>query len=688
MFYQDPAAVIDRNWAFAFYEPRALWLVGSEYEIEWAGGYRLQITNIRINEDFADDLESTNHIVSFALISPEGEIVDCWQQNISQIHVEVVPLDLGPAALFIHVSKVCPDANCAYVWVQSYPIHKHVSNPALNILSIAEDSYGISAGWSDDNPGNEWIDVNGNGVREPFPGPDMVEGWGGNLYRTEEGTDYIETYDTEVGDFWYYTLTADFLLLGSDAYGIDTYWAPCGLYSPEAWRRWWRWEGIPIELPPMYWVRAHHWVWAEGKKLIKEEYVSIYTGAILIDYVKTTEWMAWQLNETKVYDGRRYFFGNLPYIAEAAEKEGLVTEPMALEKLKWQATIYEVVETTIDTKEPLYKLEEWVPLRYVFYPWEWNSWTLAGQVDGQNYYTAIYNNSEYVKPEGSDRAQCISIDPQTGLPFASWMTVPETFIGPVYSHRVLLVDLKLLKEIIGTDVTGTFAGIFDQFVGGPGVEYTGTLLISFENYTDITPPSEKDIIFEGEDVFSFFHAPFVYIAGTEAAEKAKTSCALILVGGPIVNSYVKELNDTGKLWITFIGTDKVQDWTGKVWTLEDVAATLGWPVEYVPKVTSGIGTVQYAKENPWNPDPTVPVLVVAGCDRFGTYAAAVALADPTKILRETASAWWEAGRNTQPPAVIVLGIVPGIPIPVPVAPPPGVVFVGIGPAPKETPLGG
>ncbi|RLG45902.1 MAG: hypothetical protein DRN81_00525, partial [Thermoproteota archaeon] len=114
---------------------------------------------------------------------------------------------------------------------------------------------------------------------------------------------------------------------------------------------------------------------------------------------------------------------------------------------------------------------------------------------------------------------------------------------------LMVTEYFELSSIIGADVTGVFGGIFDRFIESE--EYTGTTKYDMTTMQDITPAEEKDSIFDGEDVFSYVKAPAFYIAGSPDAERAKSEKHLILIGGPLANSYVKELNDTGLLPISF-----------------------------------------------------------------------------------------------------------------------------------------
>jgi len=222
-----------------------------------------------------------------------------------------------------------------------------------------------------------------------------------------------------------------------------------------------------------------------------------------------------------------------------------------------------------------------------------------------------------------------------------------------------------------------------------------------------------DQYYEGEDVFSFIKTPLAYIDtqvfdGTTLSDDVIDK-DLILVGGPHVNSVVDYLNDTGYLYLYYV-VDRlfypadVDPTTGEP-NYYDLAYALGltgmpWPEENIPKYTTGLGAIQFTAHwdgdlgpaASWDVDDSDPwgtevgsvenwILVVAGTDRFGTYAASVALADPTKLIYETAPNFC----NTS--FVIVIGVTPYA-----VAPPvvPGVapvVMVLVGTSPGVTPIG-
>jgi len=232
--------------------------------------------------------------------------------------------------------------------------------------------------------------------------------------------------------------------------------------------------------------------------------------------------------------------------------------------------------------------------------------------------------------------------------------------------------------------TGVFAGIFDRFENVTG--FKGTTQIKIEtsgNVTyakDITQPADVDQIFSGEAVFSFVKMPIIYldswvfVNNTLSADLANKD--LILIGGPAVNTVVKYLNDAKLLDVTFKQVSGVWalEYAGKTYDLDTVLKILvdqGYlpaPIskQYIYRVEggNGLGVIEYAKKNPFG---SGQILVVAGTDRYGTLAASVALADPTKLVSSTAPVFYAAGR-TAPNAVIVLGIKPtAIPVGVPPA---------------------
>ena len=227
--------------------------------------------------------------------------------------------------------------------------------------------------------------------------------------------------------------------------------------------------------------------------------------------------------------------------------------------------------------------------------------------------------------------------------------------------------------------TGVFAGIFDRFENVTG--FKGTTQIKIEtagNVTyakDMTQPADVDQVFAGEAVFSFVKMPIIYLDSwvfqnnTLSADLKDKD--LILIGGPAVNTIVKYLNDAKLLDVTFKQVNGVWalEYAGKTYDLDTVLKILvdnGYlpaPIskDYVYKVEggNGLGVIEYAKKNPFG---SGQILVVAGTDRYGTLAASVALADPTKLAASTAPVFYAAGRTT-PNAVILLGIKPTVPPP-------------------------
>jgi len=222
--------------------------------------------------------------------------------------------------------------------------------------------------------------------------------------------------------------------------------------------------------------------------------------------------------------------------------------------------------------------------------------------------------------------------------------------------------------------TGVFAGIFDRFENVTGFKGTTQLKIETSgNITyakDVTQPADVDQVFEGEAVFSFVKMPIIYLDSwvfvNNTLSDAVKDKDLILIGGPAVNTIVKYLNDAKLLDVTFKQVNGVWalEYAGKTYGLDTVLKILvdqGYlpaPIskEYVYRVEggNGLGVVEYAKKNPFG---SGNILVVAGTDRYGTLAASVALADPTKLASTTAPVFYAAGR-TAPNAVILLGIKP------------------------------
>ena len=234
------------------------------------------------------------------------------------------------------------------------------------------------------------------------------------------------------------------------------------------------------------------------------------------------------------------------------------------------------------------------------------------------------------------------------------------------------------------NATGVFAGIYDRVEdrNGDGV-FTGATelakIYATEGavFEDVTPDSYKDIIFNAtspEEVFSFVRAPIAYMDDWVTYEEdGKLKLVdevkdknLILIGGPAVNKLVDYLNDTGNLYIWFKneGTNwwlyNPEGGAGEkdinltyVISLLDPAISLKYVYRY--KEGNGLGVIQYAKDNPWGDGV---ILVVAGTDRYGTLAASIALADPTKLYNATIDVYYNAGVGDNAPAVIVIGIQP------------------------------
>ncbi len=244
-----------------------------------------------------------------------------------------------------------------------------------------------------------------------------------------------------------------------------------------------------------------------------------------------------------------------------------------------------------------------------------------------------------------------------------------------------IIDYYRLYEIYPINVTGVFAGVYDRFENVTG-NWTGTTLLDEYN-TDITPAEEHDQVFELEDVFSFVKAPLVWtdyqfldenyeVINPDLADKN-----LILVGGPVVNRAVDYLNDTGLLWIVYVGDrlydmrfyhDGIYEDEGYV----DLERVRTWIGAHTVSFVGGLGVIQYAKEDPWGEEDNY-ILIVAGNNRYGTYAAAVALADPTKVVRvptDIPTYYYLAGTDEEhPPALIVVALLPGVAPPAPWVPP-------------------
>jgi hypothetical protein len=256
------------------------------------------------------------------------------------------------------------------------------------------------------------------------------------------------------------------------------------------------------------------------------------------------------------------------------------------------------------------------------------------------------------------------------------------------STTVDMAEKQEMSTVYPREATGVFAGIFDRFENVTG--FKGTTQIKIEtagNVTypkDITQPADVDQVFAGEAVFSFVKMPIIYLDSwvfvNNTLSADLTSKDLILIGGPAVNTVVKYLNDAKLLDVTFklVNTAWALEYAGKTYDSDAVLKILvdqGYlpaPIskDYVYRVEggNGLGVIEYAKSRPkdWG---SGNILVVAGTDRYGTLAASVALADPTKLVSSTAPVFYAAGRGTTPNAVIVLGIKPTV---VPPAVPPAV----------------
>ncbi|MEM3371416.1 MAG: S-layer protein [Candidatus Korarchaeum sp.] len=253
------------------------------------------------------------------------------------------------------------------------------------------------------------------------------------------------------------------------------------------------------------------------------------------------------------------------------------------------------------------------------------------------------------------------------------------------------------------NATGVFAGIYDRvedrdkdgFFRGAAELVPVTTPEGKTVFEDATPDAYKDLYFNfanPEEVYSFVRAPIAYMSdwvfdGKTLSDDVKNK-KLILVGGPLVNSLVKYLNDTGNLYILY-KTDGKVTWLynpdgaagekdiNLTYALSLIDATIDPKYVYKIEGGNGLGVIQYAKSNPWNPDREI--LVVAGTDRYGTLSASIALADPTKLANITISTFYNAGVGKTAPAVIVIGIRPTITVPKVVIQPVLVVAVGLPP---------
>ncbi len=233
------------------------------------------------------------------------------------------------------------------------------------------------------------------------------------------------------------------------------------------------------------------------------------------------------------------------------------------------------------------------------------------------------------------------------------------------------------------NATGVFAGIYDRVEdrNGDGIFTGATELVPVTTpegktvFEDVTPAGYKDLYFNftnPEEVFSFIRAPIAYMDswvfdGKNLSEDVVNK-NLILVGGPLVNTLVKYLNDTGNLYILY-KTDGKTTWLynpqgapgerdiNLSYAIKLIDPTIDTSYVYKVEGGNGLGVIQYAKSNPWNSDKLV--LVVAGTDRYGTLAASIALSDPTKLANTTIQTFYQAGMDKDhAPAVIVIGIRP------------------------------
>ncbi len=233
------------------------------------------------------------------------------------------------------------------------------------------------------------------------------------------------------------------------------------------------------------------------------------------------------------------------------------------------------------------------------------------------------------------------------------------------------------------NATGVFAGIYDRVEdrNGDGIFTGATELVPVTTpegktvFEDHTPAGYKDLYFNftnPEEVFSFIRAPIAYMDswvfdGKNLSEDVMDK-NLILVGGPLVNTLVNYLNETGNLYILY-KTDGKTTWLynpqgapgerdiNLSYAIKLIDPTIDTSYVYKVEGGNGLGVIQYAKSNPWNKDKLV--LVVAGTDRYGTLAASIALSDPTKLANTTIQTFYQAGMDKDhAPAVIVIGIRP------------------------------
>ncbi len=239
-----------------------------------------------------------------------------------------------------------------------------------------------------------------------------------------------------------------------------------------------------------------------------------------------------------------------------------------------------------------------------------------------------------------------------------------------------------LNWLYPINATGVFAGIYDRVEDrdGDGIFTGATELVPVTTpeggtvFEDVTPDEYKDLYFNfanPEEVFSFIRAPIAYmddwVFDGETLSEDVVNKNLILVGGPLVNTLVDYLNDTGNLYILY-KTDGKTSWLynpqgapgerdiNLTYAIKLIDPTIDTTYVYKVEGGNGLGVIQYAKANPWNEDKAI--LVVAGTDRYGTLAASIALADPTKLANTTIQTYYNAGEGDNAPAVIVIGIRP------------------------------
>ncbi|MDW8035798.1 MAG: S-layer protein [Candidatus Korarchaeum sp.] len=301
----------------------------------------------------------------------------------------------------------------------------------------------------------------------------------------------------------------------------------------------------------------------------------------------------------------------------------------------------------------------------------------------------IYNFTNFTQGERLlTEVECESfVENDTLLGYESTSSCPKTLNQLAYADGededvTTAVWHWQLNWFYPINATGVFAGIYDRVEdrNKDGVFKGATELVPITTpegktvYEDVTPDALKDLYFNfasPEEVYSFVRAPIAYMDTWVFDGKALSGDVkdkkLILVGGPLVNTLVKYLNDTGNLYILY-RTDGKVTWLynplgaagerdiNLTYALSLIDPTIDPAYVYKIEGGNGLGVIQYAKSNPWNPDKEI--LVVAGTDRFGTLSASIALADPTKLANITISTFYNAGVGKVAPAVIVIGIRP------------------------------